>query len=200
MGGTINRLRSAAAQLAERCRRAVEARSVSSGKLGGVSTRKESSMKKLPLITAILLAATAATGMAATPQTHPSSVSERGAPDLDCKLTFSLTGWSLIYKHADGVGEVTCENGRSMPVKISIKGGGLTAGKWHVDHGRGSFTDVHRISDVLGHYAQGGAHAGMVKSAEAQVLTKGNVSLALAGHGEGIDLGVDVGAFTITRR
>jgi len=171
-------------------------------KLNAVFDEKESTMKKLPLITATLLATMAATGFAApaaAPQ-HHSSVSERGAPDLDCKLTFSLTGWSLIYKHADGVGEVTCENGRSMPVKISIKGGGLTAGKWHVDHGRGSFTDVHRISDVLGHYAQGGAHAGMVKSAEAQVLTKGNVSLALAGHGEGIDLGVDVGAFTITRR
>jgi hypothetical protein len=157
-------------------------------------------MKKLPLITAILLAAAAATGMAAAPQAHHSSVGEHGAPDLDCKLTFSLTGWSLIYKHATGVGEVRCENGRSMPVKISVKGGGLTAGKWHVDHGTGRFTDVHRISDVLGHYAQGGAHAGIVKSAEAQVLTKGNVSLALAGHGEGVDLGVDVGAFTITRR
>ena len=160
-------------------------------------------MKKLPLITASLLAVVAATGMAATPapqQSARSGVNERGAPDLDCKLTFSLTGWSLIYKHADGVGRVTCENGRSMPVKISIKGGGLTAGKWHIDNGKGKFTDVHVISDVLGHYAQGGAHAGVVKSAEAQVLTKGTVSLALAGHGEGIDLGVDVGAFTISRR
>jgi hypothetical protein len=159
-------------------------------------------MKTLPLITASLLAVTAASGMAApaAPQAHHSSVSERGTADLDCKLTFSLTGWSLIYKHADGVGRVTCENGASMPVKISIKGGGLTAGKWHVDNGKGKFTDVHRISDVLGRYAQGGAHAGVVKSAEAQVLTKGTVSLALAGHGEGIDLGVDVGAFTISRR
>ncbi|HJR10698.1 MAG TPA: hypothetical protein VJ823_04735 [Rhodanobacteraceae bacterium] len=158
--------------------------------------------KKLPLVTAILLAATAMAGYAFTPAPTggQSSVAERGAPDLDCKLTFSMTGWSLIYKHADGVGRVTCENGQSMPVKISIKGGGLTAGKWHVDNGKGKFTDVHTIRDVLGHYAQGGAHAGMVKSAEAQVLTKGNVSLALAGHGEGIDLGIDVGAFTISRR
>lgn len=157
-------------------------------------------MTKLPLITATLLAALAATGMAATPHDHASSVSEHGAPDLDCKLTFSLTGWSLIYKHAEGVGRVTCENGQSMPVKISVKGGGLTAGKWHIDNGTGKFTDVHRISDVLGRYAQGGAHAGVIKSAEAQVLTKGNVSLALASHGEGVDLGVDVGAFTISRR
>ena len=159
-------------------------------------------MKKLPLITASLLVAMAAAGIAApaAPQAHHSSVSEHSAPDLDCKLTFSLTGWSLIYKHADGVGRVTCENGRSMPVKISVKGGGLTAGKWHIDHGSGKFTDVHSINDVLGRYAQGGAHAGVVKSAQAQVLTKGTVSLALAGHGEGIDLGVDVGAFTISRR
>lgn len=159
-------------------------------------------MKKLPLIIASLLAVAAATGIAAAPAppSHQSSASERGAPDLDCKLTFSLTGWSLIYKHADGTGRVTCENGRSMPVKISVKGGGLTAGKWHIDNGKGKFTDVHTISDVLGRYAQGGAHAGVVKSAEAQVLTKGTVSLALAGHGEGIDLGVDVGAFTISRR
>lgn len=159
-------------------------------------------MKKFPLVTASLLAVMAATGIAATPAppSHHSSVSERGAPDLDCKLTFSLSGWSLIYKHADGTGRVTCENGRSMPVKISVRGGGLTAGKWHIDNGKGKFTDVHTIADVLGRYAQGGAHAGVVKSAEAQVLTKGTVSLALAGHGEGIDLGVDVGAFTISRR
>jgi hypothetical protein len=159
-------------------------------------------MKKLPLMTAGLLAAMAATGMAApaAPPAPQSSGRERGAPHPDCKLTFSLTGWSLIYKHADGTGEVTCENGQSMPVKISVKGGGLTAGKWHVDNGKGKFTDVHTIGDVLGRYAQGGAHAGVVKSAAAQVLTKGNVSLALAGHGEGVDLGIDVGAFTISRR
>ncbi|MBN8736984.1 MAG: hypothetical protein J0H27_12035 [Xanthomonadales bacterium] len=159
-------------------------------------------MKKFPLIIASLLAAAAMAGHAASPAPagHPSNEAGRGAPDLDCKLTFSLTGWSLLYKHADGTGRVTCENGQSMPVKISIKGGGLTAGKWHIDNGKGKFTDVHAINDVLGRYAQGGAHAGVVKSAEAQVLTKGTVSLALAGHGEGIDLGVDVGAFTISRR
>jgi len=62
------------------------------------------------------------------------------------------------------------------------------------------FSDVHQISDVLGDYAQGGAHAGVVKSASGQVLTKGTVSLALAGTGEGVNLGVDVGKFTISRR
>lgn len=160
------------------------------------------SLRKLPLVSATLLTFAVATAFAATPTPTgaQSAASEKGAPDLDCKLSFTLTGWSLIYKHADGTGTVTCENGRSLPVRISVKGGGLTAGKWHIDDGKGKFTDVHRISDVLGRYAQGGAHAGVVKSGTAQVLTKGTVSLALAGHGEGVDLGVDVGAFTISRR
>ena len=44
------------------------------------------------------------------------------------------------------------------------------------------------------------ANAGVVKSGEAQVLTKGPVSLALAGNGEGVNIGVDVGQFTISQR
>ena len=77
--------------------------------------------------------------------------------NLDCKLKFSLTGWSLVYKRAEGGGIVTCENGKSMPVKITANGGGLTVGKTHIDNGTGKFTDVHRIEDVLGTYAQGDA-------------------------------------------
>jgi len=119
--------------------------------------------------------------------------------NLDCRMTFSLTGWSLIFKHAEGHGTVTCENGESMKVKISAKGGGLTVGKSHIDNGTGRFTDVHRIDDVLGTYAQGDASAGAVKAGTAQVLTKGTVSLALAGAGEGVELGVSVGGFTIER-
>jgi hypothetical protein len=119
--------------------------------------------------------------------------------NLDCKLKFSLTGWSLIYKHAEGHGVVSCEDGQSMNVKISAKGGGLTVGKSHIDNGNGRFTDVHHIQDVLGTYAQGDASAGAVKSGTAQVLTKGTVSLALAGSGEGVELGISVGGFTISK-
>ena len=86
-----------------------------------------------------------------------------------------------------------------MHVSIVTKGGGLTVGKSHIDNGTGKFSDVHRISDVLGAYAEGGAHAGVVKSSTAQVLTKGNVSLALAGTGEGVDLGISFGQFTLKR-
>jgi hypothetical protein len=124
----------------------------------------------------------------------------QASPELDCKLDYSITGWSVIYKHSEGSGTVHCANGQTMPVKITAKGVGLTAGKWRIDDGNGRFSDVHNISEVLGKYAHGEAHAGVVKSASAQVLTKGKVSLALAGHGEGVDIGVDIGQFRISRR
>jgi len=117
--------------------------------------------------------------------------------DLGCKLSFSLSGWSAVISSAEGKGVVTCKNGTSIPVLISAKGAGLTAGRSQVDHGTGTFTHVRTIDDVLGHYAQGEAHAGALKSGTAQLLTKGTVSLALEGTGRGIDLGVDVGEFTL---
>ncbi|MEZ5464284.1 MAG: hypothetical protein R3F22_03450 [Lysobacteraceae bacterium] len=116
---------------------------------------------------------------------------------LDCRLDYDLRGWSLVYKHATGEGTVSCENGQRMRVTISAKAIGVTAGKWHIDNGRGHFSDIHDIRDVLGNYVQATANAGVGKSSEAQVLTKGTVSLALAGDGEGVNLGVDVGKFTL---
>ena len=125
------------------------------------------------------------------------AMAEDTRAELGCKLSFSLSGWSAIYSQAEGKGVVTCKDGSSLPVLISVKGGGLTAGRTQVDHGTGEFTHVRTINDVLGHYAQAEAHAGALKSGTAQVLTKGTVSLALAGSGQGIDLGVDVGEFTL---
>lgn len=119
--------------------------------------------------------------------------------DLDCKLHYNLSGWSLVYKHTTGKGIITCANGKSMKVHVEAKAVGLTAGKWHIDDGTGTFSDVHKIDDVLGRYAQASANAGLAKSGEAQVLTKGPVQLALAGAGEGVNLGVDVGEFVISR-
>ena len=117
--------------------------------------------------------------------------------DLEFKLCYSLRGWSLIYKHTTGTGVVKCNDGKSMPVRVTAKAVGLTAGKWHIDNGQGKFTDVHNIHEVLGAYAQASANAGLAKSGEAQVLSKGDISLALSGAGEGINLGVDIGQFKI---
>ena len=146
-------------------------------------------MKSLPILAVLACALVAAT---AAPQARAAD------RDIDCKLKYSLTGWSLIYKHTSGRGIVTCNNGQSLPVRLSAKAVGLTAGKWHINDGTGRFSDVHNIREVLGGYAQASANAGLAKSGEAQVLTKGPVSLALAGGGQGVNLGVDIGQLKIT--
>jgi hypothetical protein len=122
------------------------------------------------------------------------------AADLSCKMSFEMKGWSAIYQTADGYGTIRCNDGKSMRVKLSAKGGGLTVGKSSITNGRGDFTGVHSINDLLGSYANANAHAGAERSAGAQVLTKGTVSLALSGTGHGWDLGVALGAFKIERR
>ena len=120
--------------------------------------------------------------------------------ELECRMQFSLSGWSVFYRTASGEGTITCTNGDTLRVRIEAKGGGLTFGKSEIRDGLGKFTEVYDIEDVLGAYASASAHAGAAKSAEAQVLTKGPVSLALSGKGRGWDVGVAFGKFTIRRR
>lgn len=116
---------------------------------------------------------------------------------VECKLEFQLSGWSILYKSSTGTGTVTCDNGHSMPVRIRTKGGGLTVGKSRIERGTGNFSGVYNIKDVLGTYASSEVHAGIYKSGKAMAMTKGSVSLALAGKGKGWDLGIAFGKFVI---
>lgn len=122
------------------------------------------------------------------------------AASIDCEMDFSMSGWSAFYKTASGSGTIHCNNGQTLKVKIRTKGGGITFGKQRIDDGKGKFSEVHDIKDLLGTYVSGGAHAGAIKSSAASVVTKGDVSLALAGTGEGINIGVDFGKFVISTR
>ncbi|HEV8578345.1 MAG TPA: hypothetical protein VGX68_04625 [Thermoanaerobaculia bacterium] len=117
-----------------------------------------------------------------------------------CRMDYTLKSWSAFYKTSRGSGTITCDNGQTARAKISAKGGGLTAGKSEVREGHGKFSEVADIKELFGSYASATAAAGAVQSAEAQALTKGEVSLALAGNGTGVELGVSFGKFTITRR
>jgi hypothetical protein len=152
-------------------------------------------MKKNVLATAALVFA----GVLAA-SALPAGTSQAAEPTVKCHLRYNLSGWSLFYKRAEGNGTVTCVNGQTAAVRIELVGGGLTAGKYRIEDGRGEISTVHGISEVFGDYAQAGAEAGVVKSSQAQVLTKGTTSLALAGTGQGVNLGVSVGKFTISRR
>lgn len=127
------------------------------------------------------------------------ATSVRAAP-IDCELQFSMSGWSVFYKHSTGTGTVTCDNGQSMKVNISAKGGGITFGKSSIENGLGKFSEVYAIGDIIGGYATAEAHAGADKSASASVVTKGSISLALSGTGKGWDVGVAFGNFIISKR
>ena len=89
---------------------------------------------------------------------------------------------------------------RRPSVSLDAKGGGLTAGKYKIRDGYGKFSEVADIEELFGSYVQAAAEAGAVKSSGASALTKGDVSLALAGNGTGVNLGVSFGKFTISKR
>jgi hypothetical protein len=118
---------------------------------------------------------------------------------VDCTLRFDISGWSVFYKRSTGHGTITCNNGQSMRVRIEARGGGLSVGKSTIENGVGEFSGVRDIGQLLGSYLSAEAHAGAVRSAKAQVVTKGEVSLALSGTGSGWDVGVAFGNFRIKR-
>jgi hypothetical protein len=116
-----------------------------------------------------------------------------------CNMKFNLKGWSVFYKTAEGSGRVTCNNGEKTNVKINVTGGGLTFGKMDILDGNGAFSEVIHIDEIFGTYVAAEAHAGVVKSAQASVYTKGQISLALTGTGRGVNIGIDFGKLEISK-
>jgi hypothetical protein len=150
-------------------------------------TRKRSGMSVIAFMASLLLILA------------PVASSSAMAAGKDCDMTYSLKGWSAVYKTAKGEGSITCTNGETAQVEISVKGGGLTFGKTEIYNGKAEISGVHSINDIYGSYATASAHAGVVKAAAAEVMTKGTVSIALAGTGEGVDVGIDFSKFTISK-
>lgn len=121
------------------------------------------------------------------------------AAKINCKMTFALTEWAAAVEHATGAGSISCDNGQTAEVTLTSTGGGLAAGKFRIE-GRGEFSGVRDIGDLFGNYLAAEGNAGVIKAGAATVLTKGEVSVALAGKGEGWDVGVSPGKFTIEPR
>ena len=144
------------------------------------------------MIRSLLLGATLLLSAALAP-------AAQAARPIDCTLRFNVSGWSIFYKTSAGTGTVSCSNGQRAAVRIRSKGGGLTVGKSRITDGRGEFSGVRNIDDVFGSYVTAEAHAGASRSSKAQVMSKGNVSLALAGTGHGWNLGIAFGRFVISR-
>ncbi len=128
------------------------------------------------------------------------SASVAYAGSTKCLLTFDLKEWAAFYESATGTGKITCDNGQSAAVTIRSKGGGLSVGKFTIKDGRGSFTDVSSIDEVFGKYLATERDAAAGKAADAWVMTKEKVSLALAGTGKGWELGFSVDEFIIEKQ
>jgi len=122
------------------------------------------------------------------------------AGSTKCTITFDLHEWSVFYESAKGSGKITCDNGQSARVTIRSKGGGLSVGKFKISDGRGSFTDVSGINKLFGKYVAADTNAGARKAADAWVMHKDDVSMALAGTGKGWELGFTVDEFVITKQ
>ena len=117
-----------------------------------------------------------------------------------CTMKFNMSGWSLVYKQMKGEGKVTCSNGQTANVAIESHGGGFTIGKSDILGGEGTFTEVKDIDEIFGTYAKAEASGAATKGGATQVMTKGEISLAIAGSGRGWDVGVSLGGFTIKRK
>ena len=139
-------------------------------------------------------------GVAMVAVTSLFALAQSARAETKCKMTYSLGGWSALYSTASGSGTITCDNGQSARSSLRAKGGGLTAGKSKIVNGHGTFSEVADISELFGSYASADVHAGVVDSSAAQVVTKGPVSLAFAGTGKGVDLGVAFGEFVIRKQ
>jgi hypothetical protein len=139
-----------------------------------------------------LLIFAAAFGASRSPPAHATA-------GVRCTMTFRLSGWSALFKAADGAGVVTCSNGQTMNVKLRARGGGLSVGKSILENGKGEFSAVESIDEVLGTYAATRARNDTEGAIPTRVMTKGEVTLALTGRGAGFAAGVDFGKLSITR-
>jgi hypothetical protein len=129
-----------------------------------------------------------------------SAAPARADGETKCVMKFSMKGWSAFYKTSKGEGTITCDNGEKAAVTVKLTGGGITFGKTEIKDATGTFSAVSKLENLLGSYGSAEAEAGAVKSSTAQALTKGEVSLAIAGTGEGWNLGVSGSKFTIARK
>ena len=117
-----------------------------------------------------------------------------------CTMKYNLRGWSVFYKTASGTGTIRCDNGQRAAVRLSSRGGGLTAGKTEIVDGVGYFSRVASINELFGRYDSASAGAAAGKGVSAQALIKGNTHLKLTGHGKGFELGASLGKLTISKK
>ena len=138
-------------------------------------------------------------GAIATAYTAEMPDKERKGRAMYCEMRFNLQGMSSFYETAKGEGIITCNNGQVAKLSIRVTGGGMMFGRSEVVDGIGKFSDARTIEELFGSYVPSEVHAVTGDSAAVQVLTKGRISLVLAGTGRGVDFGFAFEKFNIER-
>ena len=140
------------------------------------------------------LAAGCSPGLTTPTTTQTPEVAVLHAKSQVLPLTRDLVGRVSSIRSAD----VRARVPGILLKRMYREGSEVTAGK-SVEAGEGEFSPVGSIDELLGGYAEAQVHAGAVNSVQAQVMTKGEVSLALSGKGHGWSLGIDFGELKIER-
>lgn len=113
-----------------------------------------------------------AIGLLALPAALPVMATEA----MSCELTFAARDWSSQYRAARGAGVLRCADGRSMPVRVSVKGGDDTL---RIASGAASFSGVRDPRDVIGAYAAADDGAGPHRA-----MRKGAIQLRVTATGD----------------
>jgi hypothetical protein len=125
---------------------------------------------------------------------------EQAESKIKCEMEFSMKGWAALYRTGSGSGTITCANGETIDVVLESRGFGLAAGKAEVSDARGIFSPVAKTEELLGTYIGRSAVAGAGAADAAGAFTKGDVSLAVYGEGEGKGLAAGGAKLTIKRK
>lgn len=125
---------------------------------------------------------------------------EMAESKIKCEMAFSMKGWAALYRTASGSGTITCSNGEKIEVVLESRGFGLAAGEAEVSDARGVFSPVVNTEELLGTYIGRSAVAAAGKADAAGAFTKGDVSLAVYGEGEGKGLAEGGAKVTIKRK
>lgn len=125
---------------------------------------------------------------------------EKPQSKIKCEMEFSMKGWAALYRTASGSGTITCSNGETIDVELESRGFGLAAGEAEVSDARGVFSPVAKTEQLLGTYIGRSAVAAAGAADAAGAFTKGDVSLAVYGEGEGKGLAAGGARVTIKRK
>ncbi|WP_159680375.1 hypothetical protein [Luteimonas sp. 9C] len=111
---------------------------------------------------------------------------------MRCELAFTAGDWSARHRTARGIGELRCDDGRTLPVRVSVKADGGDA--LRIDAGAASFSGLEDPRDVIGAYVASG------EAGDDLAMRKGSIALRVTATGDWWHQGGRPGTLVIAAR